>query len=334
MKKIVLTALCLVLLCFLIPLLLPAKEGGTPPAVQEEEATPPLRVEELSTGRTLRVLQNETVQEMDLNQYLWGVVAAEMPASFEEEALKAQAVAARTYAMQRAQWQNAKHPDADVCGDHRCCQAYISPEKAASNWGENAEAYTQKILRAVAETGTEVILYDNKLISALFHSSSATQTVDAVQVWGNAVPYLVGVESPEGEGVPNYKSELRLPLADFKSAVLAKYPAAVLEGAPSAWFGEAERSAGGSVIRILIGGVPLKGTEVRTLFSLRSASFSISATETEIVFSVTGYGHGVGMSQYGANTMAKEGTLYRDILSWYYSGVEVVSCPADLLNKP
>lgn len=331
MKKIILTALCLVLLCFLVPLLFPGQktEGSKP----EEPTETPLRIEDLSTGRTLRVLLDGAVQEMDVNQYLWGVVAAEMPAAFEPEALKAQAVAARTYAMQRAQWQNSKHPDADVCGDHRCCQAYITPARAAQNWGENTEAYTQKILKAVSETNTEVILYDKKLISALFHSSSAKQTVDSVQVWGNAVPYLMGVESPEGDEVPNYRSELRVPVADFKKAVLAKYPAAVLEGSPTTWVGEAERSAGGGVIRVSVGGVVLTGTQVRTLFSLRSATFTVESSESEIVFRVTGYGHGVGMSQYGANAMAKQGKSYRDILSWYYTGVEVTACPPELLHK-
>lgn len=331
MRKILVTAVTLVLLLFLIPLLLPGPDKASP------QGTPPpssaQKIEDLSSGRTLRVLLDGTVREMDVNQYLWGVVAAEMPASFELEALKAQAVAARTYAMQRAQWTNQSHPDADICGDHRCCQAYISPEKAAQNWGSKAEENTQKILRAVQETGTEVILYDSKLISAVFHSSSASQTLDAVQVWGNSVPYLVGVKSPEGDDVPNYHTEAKISAQDFKKTFLAAHAEAVLEGAPSGWFGEAERSAGGSVSRILVGGVPVKGTELRTLFSLRSTAFSIETTDSEITFRVTGFGHGVGMSQYGANTMAKEGKSYRDILCWYYTGVTVAPCPAELWNK-
>lgn len=330
MRKIILTAVSLVLLFFLFPLLLPGgKDTSKPPEATKQE----LHLADINSGRTLRVLLNGTVQEMDVNQYLCGVVAAEMPASFEPEALKAQAVAARTYALQRAQWQNEKHPDADICGDFRCCQAYISPEKAAQNWGDNAAANTQKILRAVSETGKEVILYDDKLISALFHSSSSQETVDAVQVWGNSVPYLVGVKSPEGEEVPNYHSETKVDVATFRQTFLAKHPEAVLEGSPASWFGAAERSEGGSVTQIAVGGVTVKGTELRSLYSLRSTAFTVEPSETEIVFRVTGFGHGVGMSQYGANAMAKQGKTYHDILSWYYTGVKVKDCP-DRLWKP
>lgn len=331
MRKVLVTAVALVLFFFLIPLLLPGPDKTSPQGIQPPASSQ--KIEDLSSGRTLRVLLDGTVREMDVNQYLWGVVAAEMPASFELEALKAQSVAARTYAMQRAQWTNQKHPDADVCGDHRCCQAYISPEKAAENWGSKAQENTQKILTAVKETGNEVILFDNKLISAVFHSSSSSQTQDAVQVWGSSVPYLVSVKSPEGDEVPNYRTEPKLSAEDFKKTFLAAHPEAVLEGAPSGWFGEAERTAGGSVSRILVGGVPVKGTEIRTLFGLRSTTFSIQASDNEITFQVTGFGHGVGMSQYGANTMAKEGKNYRDILSWYYTGVAVAPCP-DALWKP
>lgn len=327
MRKIMLTAVSLVLLFFLFPLLLPGgKDTPTPPEPDTQE----LRLEELDSGRTLRVLLDDTVQEMDVNQYLWGVVAAEMPASFELEALKAQAVAARTYALQRAQWQNPKHPDADVCGDHRCCQAYISPESAAQNWGKNAAAYTQKILCAVSETEKEVILYDDTLISALFHSSSSQETVNAVQVWGNSVPYLVGVQSPEGKEVPNYHSEVRVEGDVFRNTFLDAHPEAVLDGSPTSWFGQAERTVGGNVRQISVGGVLVKGTELRSLYALRSAAFTLEPNETEVVFRVTGFGHGVGMSQYGANTMAKEGKTYRDILSWYYTGVTVTNCPDPL----
>ncbi len=331
MKKTILIAVVLVMLLFLVPLLLLSK-GNSEGDANKENNTPELRMEDLNSGRTLRVQLGEEIKEVDVNQYLWGVVAAEMPAGFEAEALKAQAVAARTYAMQRAQWTNQKHPDADVCGDYRCCQAYITPEKAAQNWGDKAGENTQKILRAVSETGNEVILYDNQLISALFHSSSAEETVDAVQVWGNSVPYLVGVKSPEGEGVPNYHSEVRLSTEEFKNTFLGAHAEAVLEGDPAAWFGEAERTNGGSVSRMTIGGVSVKGTEVRTLYGLRSATFTVSVSGEEVVFQVTGFGHGVGMSQYGANTMAKEGKNYRDILTWYYTGVSVETCPQALWN--
>lgn len=324
MRKVIVTAVVLTLLFFLVPMLFRGGDNG------KWGKAPDNRGEGLTGGRTIRVMLDGKVEEMDINEYLWGVVAAEMPASFELEALKAQAVAARTYALQRTQWTNDKHPDADVCGDHTCCQAYISPEKAAANWGKNAEVNREKIAQAVNETGSEVILYDGKLISAVFHSSSASETLAAVEVWGGSVPYLVGVKSPEGDEVPNYHSEVKVDGETFRTKFLAAYPEAKLEGAPSTWFGEAVRTAGGSVAQITVGGVSVKGKDMRSLLGLRSASFSVTADEKDVTFQVTGFGHGVGMSQYGANTMAKEGKGYRDILTWYYTGVSVENCPESM----
>ncbi len=328
MKKVIATALVVTLLFFLIPLILPGPErpgdeGGREPPASGEEQGQKADWGELKGGDTLRVLLDGEVREMAVNEYIWGVTAAEMPASFEPEALKAQAVAARTYALRRAAVPNTNHPDADVCGDHTCCQAYISPEQAAANWGDNAEAYTAKITRAVADTGLEVIRYQGALIDAVFHSSSAGSTQDAVAVWGGSVPYLVSVKSPEGEEVPNFHSEVSLSAEEFRSTLLAAHAGANLGDDPQWWFGEVQRTAGGSVSQINIGGVLLGGGEVRSLFGLRSANFTVEAKGDQIVFRAAGYGHGVGMSQYGANAMAKQGKGYQDILSWYYTGVTI-----------
>ena len=211
MKKVVAVALLLALVLFLIPL-------GVRQERKTQEKNPDQPGQALSlpdSGRTLTILVDGQVQEMDLNQYLWGVVAAEMPASFEEEALKAQAVAARTYSLHKA-GNAANHPEADLCTNYACCQAWISREKAQANWGENAAAYTDKITQAVAETNNQVILYEGQLISAVFHSSSGETTQDAVAVWGNSVPYLQSVESPEGEEVPNFHSQVTFTAQEFK----------------------------------------------------------------------------------------------------------------------
>ena len=205
MKKIIGVALILVVVLFALPFVVrQAQDTGQDPqpTVQEEAALP-------DSGHTLRVKGSDgQVTEMDLNQYLWGVVAAEMPASFSQEALKAQAVAARTYALNKGPSSN--HPDADLCTDYACCQAWIARDKAQGNWGDKAAEYTNKITTAVAETGNQVILYQGQLIDAVFHSSSSAATQDAVEVWGNSVPYLQSVDSPEGEGVPNYESQVTL----------------------------------------------------------------------------------------------------------------------------
>lgn len=255
--------------------------------------------------RTLQVKLDDQIVTMTMDKYLWGVVAAEMPATFEPEALRAQAVAARTYTLWRMGHTVANHPEAQVCGDNTCCQAYIAPEKAAENWGENAAAYTQKITDAVSGTDGIAILYNGSPIDAVFHSSSAGRTMDAVEVWGNAVPYLVGVDSPEGDEVPDYHSSVRIAVEDAKKLLQTAYPEKKFGSDPASWFED------------------LDPERVRSIFSLRSARYTIEEAEKGLVFSVTGYGHGVGMSQYGANALAKSGKTYEEILKWYYSGVIV-----------
>ena len=162
-------------------------------------------------GRAVRLQMDDgTIRELSMADYLWGVVAAEMPASFELEALKAQACAARTYTVVRQNSGSDKHPGADICEDSTCCQAYIEREAALARWGLNAQEYEEKISQAVEGTDGLGILYNGEPIQALFFSSAAGQTVDAVEVWGNSVDYLKSVDSPEGEEVPNYHSQVVL----------------------------------------------------------------------------------------------------------------------------
>ena len=275
-------------------------------------------------GRTVRLLTKEgNTLELTMSDYLWGVVAAEMPASFEEEALKAQACAARTYTVIRQNSSSQKHPGADICGDSTCCQAYIARSSAEARWGLNSGEYGAKFDRAVAATDGLGVLYAGQPIQALFFSSAAGKTVDAAEVWGNSVAYLKSVDSPEGDEVPNYRTQVILNAEEVKSLTLASYPGADLSGDPSTWFGQASRNDGGGVISIPLGGVTLTGGQVRSLFSLRSACFTTAWDGTQFTFDVTGYGHGVGMSQYGANAMAKSGSGFEDILTWYYTGAEV-----------
>ncbi len=334
LRAVVTVALLLAAALFFLPLL---TLNGQPLYQREEtdtelgEATLPIdRTITTSSardkGRAVRLKTDEgEVVELTMAEYLWGVVAAEMPASFEEEALKAQACAARTYTVTRQNHPSDKHPDADICGDSTCCQAYIDRADAEARWGLNAQEYAGKIERAVAETDGLGILYNGQPIQALFFSSAAGKTVDAVEVWGNSVDYLKSVDSPEGDEVPNYHTQASFSADEVKSLTLAAYPGADLSGEASGWFGKASRNDGGGVISIPLGGVTLTGSQVRSLFSLRSATFTVSYAEGTFTFDVTGYGHGVGMSQYGANAMAKEGSSFRDILTWYYTGAQVDS---------
>jgi stage II sporulation protein D len=274
-------------------------------------------------GRAVRLQMSDgTVEELSMSDYLWGVVAAEMPASFEPEALKAQACAARTYTVILQNAATEKHPGADICGDSTCCQAYLPREQAEARWGLNAKEYGEKLESAVSATDGLGILYQGEPIQALFFSSAAGKTVDSVAVWGNAVEYLKSVDSPEGEEVPNYHTQVTLSAEEVKSLTLTAYPGADLSGDPSGWFGAAAYS-GETVTSITLGGITLTGGQVRSLFSLRSASFTVAWDGSMFTFAVTGYGHGVGMSQYGANALAGEGMDFRDILTWYYTGTEI-----------
>ena len=307
------------------PLYAAGRDGAGPGQAGPAGEEPTETAGDRDRGRAVRLeLADGTVKELSMADYLWGVVAAEMPASFEEEALKAQACAARTYTVIQQDGGGDRHPSgAQVCADSTCCQAYVERETAEARWGLQAGEYSDKITRAVAETDGLGVLYEGEPIQALFFSSAAGRTVDAVEVWGNSVDYLKSVDSPEGEEVPNYHTQTALPADEVKRLTLAAYPGADLSGDPSGWFGAVTPGEGGAVASVLLGGATLTGSQVRSLFGLRSPSFTVAWDGTDFVFSVTGYGHGVGMSQYGANAMAKEGGTFRDILTWYYTGAQV-----------
>ena len=296
------------------------------PAAQDRPAdlTPPSAAATADGERTVRLLTPEgEVRATTLADYLWSVVAAEMPASFQMEALKAQAVAARTYWASNGN----RHADADVCTDSSCCQAWVSREEAAAGWGERAGEYAARIAAAVRQTDGLYVLYGGKPIRALFFSSAPGRTVDAAAVWGTATPYLVGVESPEGDEVPSYRAAVTLTAGEARALLSEKCPAADLSGPPEGWFADFVREPSGTVRTVRVGGAVMKGGEVRSALGLRSACFTVSVKGEELTFETTGYGHGVGMSQYGANAMAAEGKSFRDILGWYYTGTEVAAYP-------
>lgn len=293
---------------------------------QEPEPIEILPPGEVDSGETVRVLLGDTVEEMSMAEYLEGVLRAEMPASFEQEALCAQAVAARTYTRYKLASGGNHAPEADICGDPTCCQAFLDKDRAAANWGGQAERYEAKIENAVSATDGQVMLYNGAPILAVFHSSSAGQTKSSGEVWTQDLPYLQSVSSPEKEDeIPNYYSRVELTPEEFREKLLAVHPEADLSGDAGGWIRDLTVTEGINVDRVRIGGVSLRGGEVRSIFGLRSASFDIQMEDGNIVFFVTGYGHGVGMSQYGANEMAREGRTWREILSHYYTGVTIAS---------
>lgn len=329
-RQTLVTGAALLLLFFLLPFLfLPREES--PEKEPEPTATLPILTPAAAAtlvpgwdqNQTLRLLcADQTVETVTLADYLWGVVAAEMPASFSTEALKAQAVAARTYCLYQRAGAGDKHPGADVCTDSTCCQAYLTREQAAAAWGENAQRYADKITAAVSDTDGLLCLYNGQPIDAVFFSSAAGKTSDAAQVWGSDVPYLSSVDSPEGEEVPGWHTVVTFSLEEFTQKFSQAYPAADFSGDSAAWFSALATDDSGAVSTVSIGGVTVTGTKVRTLFGLRSTHFTAAAGDT-VTFWVTGYGHGVGMSQYGANALAAEGKTFDEILKWYYTGISV-----------
>lgn len=209
----------------------------------------------------LRVWDGEQVVEMTMAEYLPGVVRGEMPAAFHQQALDAQAVAERTFIYYHmASGRKAAHPDADVCMDYRCCNAYTSAQAAAEKWGDHAAEYEAKVQQAVRDTDGQVILYNGQPILAAFHSSSAGVTANSGDVWVSTLPYLHSVESPEGEDtVPNYYSVQEIPAAEFQQTFLAAHPEASFAGAPETWITGRVENASGRVESICIGGVTVEG---------------------------------------------------------------------------
>lgn len=284
-----------------------------------------LPAEEDEKTVTVYIKDEDKVVEMHESQYLKEVVAAEMPADFEPEALKAQAVAARSYMVSR---QNAyketgtpaEHKGADMCTDPTHCKAWISEEKRRESWGADAEKNWDKISKAVEETKGEVITYNGEVISAVFHSTSSGKTENSKDVWGGERPYLVSVESEGDIYSPKYKSEKELSLDEFKKIARDNVDGVDFS---KGIIGNIARSEAGGIITVEIGGVAVKGTVFRKIYDLRSTNVNITVDGKKVTFDVTGFGHGVGMSQYGANYLAAQGKNYIDILKAYYTGVEI-----------
>ena len=286
------------------------------PVAQETEETAETLSPIISLPVRIRAADG-SVTETDMDAYLVGVILAEMPADFAVEALKAQSVAARTYA-RKAYETGGKHGDGSVCTDPGCCQAYLTQSDYLARGG--TQEGLSRVEKAVAATSGEVLTYDGELIEATYFSCSGGSTEDAVAVWGTAFPYLQAVDSPGEEKAVHYSDTFSFTPETFSQAL-----GAPLSGPPTGWFRNVAFTRGGGIAEMEIGGVRYTGVELRGLLGLPSTDFSISATETTITITTHGYGHRVGMSQYGADAMAMTGKDYREILAHYYPGTELVT---------
>lgn len=263
-------------------------------------------------------IKNNKLLEINQTDYIVGVVSAEMPIEFEFEALKAQIIASRTYLASKVKCD--KNPIADICTDSTHCQAYLSLEDLKVKWGSNYNKYITKIKNAVKETKDLMIYYQNKPIKAVYHSTSSGKTENSKDVWANDLPYLKSVDSSVDKESPKYVSEFTVTLSEFISILKNKYNDIDFN---NEIFSDITRSEGGGVKEIKLFNKKLTGNEIRSIFNLRSSNFNIESNDNNIYFKVFGYGHGVGMSQYGANFLAKKGYNYKDILLHYYTGVDI-----------
>ena len=271
----------------------------------------------------ITLLHNGVPVILPLEEYLYGVVAGEMPASFETEALKAQAVAARTYTVNRSKSPNKDHPNSNVCSDSAHCKAYLTPQELSQKFSENP-AHLEKIKQAVDATKNQILVYQGEPISAVFHSTSSGMTENAEDVWGNAVPYLVSVSSEGEEASPRYQETKSFSLNEFQERIKAGNKTVTFTANPKSWFTDWVRNESGSVKSVFLCGVEFLGVELRSLLGIRSTNFTVDITDV-ITVTTKGNGHGVGMSQYGANHMAKQGYTYEQILKKYYTGVEIAN---------
>ncbi|MCP3761465.1 stage II sporulation protein D [Domibacillus sp. A3M-37] len=261
---------------------------------------------------TVDVVRSDTqkTESVPLEEYVAGVVAAEMPASFEKEALKAQAVAARTFILT----QTLKGLDVTDTVDD---QVFKDDEDQKEMWGEDFETNKTKIEAAARETEGEVLVYNGKPITAAFFSSGNGQTENAEEYWQSAEPYLVSVASPWDAAAPNFEQEVVLTKQEVEEKLGVSLPESGSVGAIT------KKTTGGRIGAITIDGKSFTGRSIRETLGLPSADFQMTVSDGDVVVTTKGYGHGIGMSQYGANGMAKEGKKYEDITAHYYPGAVI-----------
>ncbi len=278
---------------------------------QSENSLPTMQSSDSSVS--VLTLSGKTV-ETDIKDYLVGAVAAEMPASYSIEALKAQAVASYTY----YKWlkENADNADFDISADSKVHQGYLTDEEMREKWGDKYESYRKKIEDAVLSVLGECIMYENEPILAVYHAISSGKTLSAEAVWGEALPYLQSVNavgdklSPDFDSSAEYTQEEIIKMFSLKKTVgnLIK---------------SIDTDENGYVTKITVGEKSYSGSEFYSLLSLRSPVFTAEYKGGNYIFSVKGYGHGVGMSQYSADYMARQGSTYKEILTHFYKGTYI-----------
>ncbi len=270
---------------------------------------------------------DSAVNTIDIKEYLVGAVAAEVSANYHPEALKAQAVACYTYALYVRNIQK-KSPDealggADISDSSAVHQGYYTKEMRASKWGEKNDEYEKKISEAVDAVLGYYLSFSGKPILAVYHAVSAGKTQSADDLWETPLAYLNSVASPCDKLSPDFCHTAVFSAEEF-AEIAEGLDGVELSGDKSKWIGKSKANGSGYVESVEIGGVKIKGSAVRSAFSLRSSAFTVEYSDSGFTFKTSGYGHGAGMSQHGADYMARQGSNWQEILTHYYSGVEIL----------
>lgn len=338
MRKMLMIGLALTVVIYVLPVFcgyldtgevdfIPQESALVHAEMQPEQVTeePKTDAEPVAASGRITVEVDGEAREMALEDYVVSVVSGEISPDFPEEAIKAQAVAARTYALYKQQTgRPAQHQDADVCDNPAHCAAYVDLKtEAVARWGETANADAAKIRKTVKETAGMVLTYEGKPIVAVFSAAAGKKSERAADVWGTEIPYLQSVDSPGGEACPKYHATVTLSADEVRKRAAKSVPSADLSGDPSSWFKASKRSEAGGILKVKFGGVDVQGTALRTLFGLNSTNFTVKVDGDILTFSTTGYGHGVGLSQWGAKYAAEQGQTWQEILTHYYPGTKI-----------
>lgn len=316
MKNLIFCTLAVLSAMFVFPLL--GMNGSGTEAISvikhfkseaEKEKPDTFRIYDVST---------DTVTVMNADDYIFGVVAAEMPLLYEDETLKAQAVAAYTLACRRRADNTDK--DYDLSTDSGTDQAFVTEAAARESWGNNADKYYTKLKDIIAQVRGITVVWQNEPITAVYHAISSGQTESSGDIWGGERPYLQAVASPGDLLAPQYISCITLSTTELSDAIA---DLCEISGSPENYFSDFTRTESGSVLKVKVCGTELTGAQIRTALELRSLNFDVEFKDGSFKFTARGYGHGVGMSQYGAECMAKQGSDFKEILLHYYVGCDI-----------
>ena len=304
------------------------RETETP----EREATPLPLTPEGEIAVDLYLVEEDKTITLDLEDYIVGVVAAEVPANFEPEALKAQAIVARTYSVRKINAKEAGETDqvheAALCDSFAHCQAYCDDEEMREKWGDQYEEYSEKIRQAVEDTRDLVVLYEGEIALTPYHSTCGGKTASAEEVWGEAYPYLVSVDCDLDTDAPRYTEDFAFALADIPWLLGedGKPCIALSSGEEADEVPEImSETESGRVAVLSYGGLEFAGTDFREKMGINSTNFTFEVEGDELLIHTQGFGHGVGLCQHGANGMAKEGKTAEEIIAHYYVGTEIGS---------